>query len=140
MEIVVGPVPMASARAWLDYAERALAHLRTVRDDTELPAAALDAFGELIDEWRRIAKGDEAFRWVSEEPPERAEYLLSSLFHAGNVLEREAGAGRHGLRPAEADAFHLQLISSVLVALRAEGPPYTQFAEQMRSAWGIGLG
>lgn len=136
MQIVVGPIPVDSARAWLDYAEDTLDHLRHV-DDVELPKPAFDAFEELLDEWRTIAKADRPFRWVSEQSPERAEYLISGLYHVGNVVEREAAAGRQGLRPPEADEFHVRLVASVLGALEAEGPPYDQFVREIRGDWDI---
>lgn len=136
VQIVVGPVPVSSARAWLDYAEDTLEHLRSV-DDVELPRPAFDAFEEILEEWRTIAKADEPFRWVSEQSPERAEYLISALYHVGNVVEREAAAGRRPLRPKEADEFHVRLISSVLVALEAEGTPYDQFVREIRGDWDI---
>jgi hypothetical protein len=74
---------------------------------------------------------------VSEESPERTEYLINALFQAGLAVEKEAANGDQRLRPPEADEFHIRLIDGVLGALSTEGPPYSQFAAEMRSLWGI---
>ena len=135
VKIEVGPVSHGSAVAWVDYASAMLPALRRV-PDAQLPAKALDAFGDLLDQWRAIVDRDEGpFRWVSDETPERTEYVIRALFEAGLVIERAGAAGEAELRPHAADEFHHVLIECVLSALAGESPSNAQFAETMRAEW-----
>lgn len=136
MQIVVGPVSAASAQAWLGYADKALAHLRSL-DSSPVSAPALDGFETLLRQWQRIAARPGPFHWVSEEDPERAEYLINALYQAGEAMEREGEGHPDLLRPPEADEFHIRLIDGVLAALSVQGPPYSQFADEIRRLWEI---
>ena len=136
MRLEVGPVSHASAVAWLDYAREALAGLRRAQG-SRVPTGALNTFGELLDQWGVIAAEDRPFRWISEEPPERVEFLIRALYEGGLVIERESEAHRARLRPPEADEFHVVLVDCALSALEHEGPSYAQFAEGMRNEWDI---
>jgi hypothetical protein len=118
------------------YATDMLSVLQSLPED-QLSSSALAAFGALLDEWRPIAARSKPFRWSSEQPPERAKYLLNALYVAGTVVEREAARGRARLRPASADEFHVLLVREVLEALEHESESDAQFVEQMRNVWGI---
>lgn len=122
--------------AWLDYAREALVGLRAAQG-SRVPTGALNTFGELLDQWGVIAAAGGPFRWISDEPPERVEFLIRALYEGGLVIESESEAHRARLRPAEADEFHLVLVDCVLSALEREGPSYAQFAEVMRNEWDI---
>ena len=115
MQVDVGPVSRASARAWIAYATETVTELRN-RPDVDLVAGALDAFVALLDEWRSIAERDEPFRWVREAPPEQVQYLVNALYWTGTIVQREASAGRARLRPPEADEFHVVLVKAALTA------------------------
>jgi hypothetical protein len=135
VNVDVGPVSHDSAVAWLDYATASLPALRRL-PDVQLPAKALDAFADLLVQWRAVAdRSPGPFRWVSDETPERAEYLMRALFEAGLVIERAGAAGEADLRPHEADEFHHVLIACVLSALAGESPSNAQFADTMRAEW-----
>jgi len=136
VRVELGPVSSASARAWLAYATDMLAVLRGL-PESELPPRVLDAFGAILDEWRPIAERPEPFRWSSDEPPERAQYLLNALYVAGTLIEREAAAGRTHLRPASADEFHVSLVREVLDALQHESEADAHFVQEIRNVWGI---
>jgi len=136
VNIVVGPVSHESAVAWLDYAAEVLEHFRGL-DEPPLPESVLDEFEELVGEWRDIARKPGPFHWEIEESAERAEFLINALFQAGEAVEKEEANGEMRLRPAEADEFHIRTIDGVLAALVSEGPPYSQFAEEMRDMWGL---
>lgn len=136
VQVDVGPVSRASARAWVAYATETIAELRD-RPDIDLIAGALDAFVARLDEWRSIAEREEPFRWVSDEPPERVQYLLNALYWTGTIVEREASAGRARLRPPEADEFHVVLVHAALNALERESEADAHFVEELRGVWGI---
>jgi hypothetical protein len=136
VQVDVGPISSASARAWIEYATNMLTLLRTLSEQ-ELPSRALDAFASLLDQWRPLAQGDKPFRWVTDETPDRAKYLLNALFVAGTLIEKEVTAGRAHLRPAAADEFHVILVQDVLRALEQESRADAQFVRQMRNVWDI---
>jgi hypothetical protein len=136
VEIEVGPISSASAQAWIEYATTMLTLLRTLSEQ-EIPSRALDAFASLLDEWRPLAQGDTAFRWVNDETPDRAKYLVNALFVAGTLIEREVTAGRAHFRPAAADEFHVVIVQSVLRALEQESRADAQFVHQMRNVWDV---
>jgi hypothetical protein len=136
VRIELGPVSSDSAKAWISYATDALALLRA-HPDAQLPPHALDAFDALLREWRPIADSGKPFRWSSDEPPERVQYLVNALYVAGTMVEREAASGRARRRPAAADAFHVSLVHEVLDALEHESSADAQFVEQMRNVWGV---
>lgn len=131
----MGPVSHGSAVAWVDYATATLPVLRRL-PDAQLPAKAIDAFDDLLGQWRTIVeRNDGPFRWTSDETPERAEYVMRALFEAGLVIERAGSAGEAELRPHAADEFHHVLIDCVLSALASESQSHAQFAETMRTEW-----
>jgi hypothetical protein len=136
VRIDLGPVSSGSAQAWVAYATDMLELLRALPEE-QLPSHALDAFASLLNEWRQIADRSEPFRWSSEEPPERVQYLLNALYVAGTIVEQEAAEGRARLRPASADEFHVVLVREALGALEHESDADAQFVDQMRNVWGI---
>ena len=136
VRIEVGPISSASARAWIEYATNMLAFLRTLSEH-EIPSRAVDAFASLLDEWRPLAQGDKPFRWVTDETPERAKYLINALYLAGTLIEREVTAGQAHFRPAAADEFHVVIVHDVLRALEQESRADAQFVYQMRNVWDI---
>jgi hypothetical protein len=136
VRIELGPVSTASARAWIAYAAEMLEVLRA-QPQEGLPAAALDAFGSLLDQWRPIADADEPFRWSDDLEPERVQYLLHALYAAGVAIEREAASGRTRLRPPEADAFHFVVVRESFEALEHESKADAEFVEQMRNIWEV---
>jgi hypothetical protein len=136
VNVEVGPVSHASAVAWLDYADEALADLRTA-PESPVPPHALALFADLLAEWRAIAATDARWRWTAEMPPEKVEFLIRALYEAGLVIERESEAKRARLRPSEADEFHIVLVECVLSALEAEGGSNAQFVESLRDEWEI---
>lgn len=136
MQVVIGPLTASSAKVWLDYASSAIAHMRALEEPV-VSSAVLDSFEALVGEWQQNLDGDE-FHWSSDEDPERVEYLVNALFHAGDVMEAAAVAGDDSaLRPPEADEFHLRLVDGVLTALESQGPPHDHFAEEIRLRWGL---
>jgi len=136
VRIELGPCSSGSAQAWIAYATEVLDVLRGLPED-QLPPRVLDGFAALVDEWRPIAQRSTPFRWSSDEPPERAQYLLNALYRAGLIIEREAACGRARLRPASADEFHVLLVREVLDELEHESDADAQFVAQMRNVWGI---
>ncbi len=134
--IEIGPVARQSAVAWIDYAGEVMADLRRI-DDSSVSPEALEAFSDLLDRWRALLNDDGPFDWIGDESPDRVEYLMRALYHAGLAIERESQSGRARLRPEDADEFHMALVGKVMALLHNEGESYAQFVENMRAEWGV---
>ena len=136
MRIQVGPVSRASALAWLDYAYKMVAVLRGVQAPI-LSGEALDGFADLLDRWAETATHEGPFIWISDESPELAEYLIRALYEAGLEVEALHEQGGADLRPVEADEFHVAMVTQIITTLGQEGNGFAQFADMLRSEWGI---
>jgi hypothetical protein len=138
MRVEIGPVPLASATAWLDYAAGVVEELRSA--PRAVTADVLDGFSKYIDDWRASAdlaatRGDEVFRWSGDAMPETVEYLVFALYRLGLRLTEEEDAGNRPPRPPEAARFHSVLVRSTLAALEAEGDAEAHFVRQLREVW-----
>ena len=136
MRIQVGPVSRASALSWLEYAGGMVQVLRKVESPV-LSSEALDGFADLLDRWSAAASHEGPFIWISDESPELAEYLIRALYEAGLEVEALHERGEAELRPVEADEFHVAMVNQIITCLDQEGNGYAQFAEMLRSEWGI---
>ena len=137
MQIEIGPVSRASALAWFDYGTRAIAELRAAHAGT-VPASALERFESLIAAWRDCAATTDAatpFHWITDEPPERVEFLMKALYTAGLEIERGADAGIMTLRPGAADEFHIVMVQQVLATLARQDRSNAEFVESLRNEW-----
>ncbi len=132
----MGPVSRASALAWLDYADGMVDVLRRV-DSPVLSAQALDGFADLVERWAETAEHEGPFIWISDESAELAEYLIRALYEAGLEVEALHEKGEAELRPVEADEFHVAMVNQIITSLGQEGNGYAQFADMLRSEWGI---
>ncbi|MGZ4675267.1 MAG: hypothetical protein ACXVJ7_13715 [Acidimicrobiia bacterium] len=138
MEVEIGPVSRASTVAWLDYATTALAELRAA-PSARVPVSALDRFADLLTQWRRAADAapDQPFHWTTDQPPERVEFLMQSLYSAGLEIERGAAAGTMTLRPPEADEFHIVMVQQVLATLERQDRSNAEFVASLRNEWNV---
>ena len=138
MRVEIGPVPLPSAEAWLDYAAGVIGELR--RDPRAITSDVLDAFSKYVDDWQATAdaeavRHDEVFRWSGEAMPETVEYLVFALYRLGVRLTEEEHSGLRPPRPVAAAKFHTVLVRSILAALEHEGEAEAQFVRQLREVW-----
>jgi hypothetical protein len=139
MRVEIGPVPLPSASAWLDYATNVIEDLRGAPG--AVTSGVLDAFSKYVDDWqatadRAVARGDEVFRWSGQAAPETVEYLVFALYRLGERLTEEQRSGARAPRPPEAQRFHTVLVRSVLAALEREGDAEAHFVAHLREVWG----
>ena len=135
VELDVGPVPPASAAAWMEWAELTFAELRSGPPSrTTFYAEALEGIERYFKQWMPQASvPDEAFRWRAQIDPDELEYLLCALLR----LDARGDARRGQRRPAydEGRVFFVVLVRALMHALETESPGRAAFAEQLRSAW-----
>jgi hypothetical protein len=139
MRVDIGPVPLTSAEAWLDYAAGVVRELRVA--PRAVTSDVIDAFTSYLDEWRATAvhasaSGEKVFRWSGDANPENVEYLVFALYRLGTRLTEEEDIGTREPRPAAATKFHVVLVRSLLAALECQGEAEAHFVRQLREVWG----
>jgi hypothetical protein len=137
MHVEVGPVPAASAIAWIGYARTVIAggRVKGRRVDAGVSGEIAESFGRYLDKWQAIADKGGDFKWVDEVNPEEAEYLVLAFFRAAQHLSELAEARGRTSMPDEAAPFYASLVIGVLDALEAEGASTAGFAEELRGFW-----
>ncbi|MGZ6999955.1 MAG: hypothetical protein ACXVLZ_17150, partial [Acidimicrobiia bacterium] len=83
------------------------------------------------------AAPDQPFHWTTDQPPERVEFLMQSLYSAGLEIERGAAAGTMTLRPPEADEFHIVMVQQVLATLERQDRSNAEFVASLRNEWNV---
>ena len=136
MEVRIGPVPAASAVAWVGYARRVLAGA-TNRDDPPpgVEPDSVEEFSAYLDTWEAEAAGGDPFIWAGELEPERLEYLTHCFLRIVDHLSASASARGTVEAPPEGEAFYQALVSGIINALAAEGDSAGAYSEDLRSRW-----
>jgi hypothetical protein len=132
MHVAVGPVPSASAIAFVDYAERVLGEPNGPGAD--LPSDVVDGFGAYLVEWRKLAGARSELIWETDVPLELAEYLVHAFYRLAQRVDQRAQLGGGG-PPEAGGAFYLSLVEGLLVGLAEEGASGKEFAEHLRTFW-----
>jgi len=136
VHLELGPVPSASALAWLEYAAAVLAHDRVApKLDDDTPADVTRSLMSYIAEWHEAAERTAEFHWRADVPSELAEYLVLAFYRIAQQLAEAAEARGAPLSPPEGQTFYVTLVSGLLDALANEGPGGAEFAEHLRSFW-----
>jgi hypothetical protein len=138
MRVEIGPVPLPSAQAWLDYASGVIGELRD--SPRAVTSDVLDAFANYVDEWQATAdteseRHDDVFRWNGVAKPETVEYLVFALYRLGLRLTDEEESGSREPPSPAAMKFQRVLVLSVLGALEREGEAEAHFVQQLREVW-----
>ena len=134
MRVVIGPVDVRSAEAFVGYARRALDEVSAMAPgECFTTPEVIAVFRGFVDAWGQAAVGDE-FVWEQELPPEQVEYNMHALQRVVGVLsERAEREGRQ--MPLEAEDFYIAMLHGVLIALEAEGPASAAYAKHLAEFW-----
>jgi hypothetical protein len=136
--ISVGPVPSASALAFVTQARKQLADV----DNAAVLASALtpdlvEAFRGYLDEWDRAAHAGPEMGWSVEVDADYLEFAVNGLFQIVRHLEE---TGDLTIGPDdERLPFYRALVSGLIHALESEDITNFEYAEQLRDDW-PGLG
>lgn len=134
MRVVIGPVSVASATAWLDHADGVLEQLDSMAPgECFTSPEVLEAFRAYLTSWRAAAVGTELV-WERDIPPEQVEYDMHAFQRVAEVLAQRAEEGGEAA-PAEGEDFYLALLQGVLAALEAESPSSAAYAKHLSEFW-----
>jgi CheY-like chemotaxis protein len=97
VSVTIGPAPAASARVWLEAAQRTMATVRA-HPELEVPVDVVDAFEGYLAQWGAAMGGDE-FCWTGDVAVEVLRHLAAHWVRLVS-LAREGGPGSFGLEPA----------------------------------------
>ena len=139
MLVEVGPVPSASALAYIAFARGMLAELVT-RHGKDTPSVAPDMAAEFertLDRWEEIARNGPVFSWVYERDVEEIEYQFVAFVRL--VLEGDP-IGRTSERVDDDQIelrrpFRVALVNGILTALEREGGGSAALAAELRADW-----
>jgi CheY-like chemotaxis protein len=113
VRVAIGPVPAASARAWVTSARSTLA---TVRErDLGVPADVLDAFDVYVELWSAIADTTEPFEWSGEIDSDMLRHLAAHWARLVTMARSDPGSGLRTAGP-EAEEFFEALASAIVEA------------------------
>jgi len=136
VHVEVGPVPSASALAWVGYASAVLSSdPGAPQPGDDVPGDVVEAFGSYLDEWRRAAEQGPELFWTTDVPSEMAEYLILAFYRVVQRLAKLAEARGEPHSPPAGQAFYAMLVHRLLDALAEEGPGSSEFAAHLRSFW-----
>lgn len=127
--VTIGPVPTASARAWIGSARDTIDVLRA-RKELDVPADVVDALEGFVDAFDAHAQANpEVFRW-SEEVDADVVHTLGLHWARIASVTRSGRAPELSTAPPEGEAFYDALANGVVDALAAQDRPIGEaFAE-----------
>ena len=138
MHVEIGPVPAASAKAYLRFCRDMLASL--VADPgpvgSTLSPQVCASFETYLTEWEAVAEKGPVFTWSSDEDVEHVEHVFVAFFRCVEEVLRRSEADPPPAEDVELRRpFRIALTNAVLNALAAEGRSSGELAEQLRSNW-----
>jgi hypothetical protein len=129
--VELGPVPSASALAWVAYARGVLESSQA--DD--LPANVRNEFKTFLSGVERRAHTCVEMRWSTHTSHEELTFVVHA-FHRLAVQLNSSDERRRATRmPQAARPFYRVLVRGVLGALASECTASASFAEQLASFW-----
>ena len=91
--MVIGPVSVASATAWLDYADEVIDELAAMAPgECFTTSEVLEVFRGYLTSWRAAAVGTDLV-WERDIAPEQVEYDMHAFQRVVDVLSRRAAEG-----------------------------------------------
>jgi hypothetical protein len=128
IEYRIGPVPQASARAWLDATRRNLRRVTSAesRAPFRIPGEVAAQLHEVLDEWDEAARAD-PFEFVGSQDVAVARRLLTYWLNIVSLSAEQRRALGVEDWPVEAAAFEGAVGRAILASLGAD--------ERLRRIW-----
>lgn len=140
MRVVVGPVAVTSATAWLAHARGLLEELEDLAPgECFSTPEVLSVFDRYLRSWEMCAREctseHDEFLWEAEIPAEQVEYHMHAFEKVAGMLAERRERMPMAPAPEEGDDFYRAMLHGVLVALEAEGPSHAAFAQHLTKFW-----
>lgn len=138
VHVEIGPVPSASAQAYLRFCREMLASLQADPGPvaSTLSPEVCASFDAYLTEWEAVAARGPLFTWESDEDVEHVEHVFVAFFRCVAEVLRRTEANPPPPEDVELRRpFRIALTNAVLNALAAEGHSSSLLAEQLRSNW-----
>jgi DNA-binding NarL/FixJ family response regulator len=121
VEIRLGPVDSAAARAWVDNTSTILAAVRAHPEVLEKPAPAyvLDQFAGLLETWRDLADATEDFYWTARGDALDVETLIEWWARIDRLSPEQMDSLGVHWSPPEGQPFFRALTACVMDAISA---------------------
>lgn len=127
----LGPVPSASALAWVTYARGVLESPQA--DD--VPAGVRNEFKTFVSGVERRSRTCVELRWSMDTSHEELTFVVHAFHRLAVELNSSDGRRRATRMPEAARPFYRVLVRDVLGALASECSASASFAEQLASFW-----
>jgi hypothetical protein len=136
MRVVVGPVSVQSARAWINYATQVVRDLDAIAPGECFSTPEVRSiFDGYLAEWAAETETKGDFLWEADVPSEQLEYHVHAWHQLATVLERRVEMTGVRESPVEGREFSAAVLRGVLVALESEGPASASFAQYLGAFW-----
>ena len=136
VDIRVGPVTSAAARAWVANTDAILRAIRAHPEvlDEPVPDDVLELFETFITEWGAVAAETEVFRWAARADVARVQRLVEHWAAVDRMSDEQlATLGVHW-SPPEGEPFFHALTAGVLEAVTARDE-MRQLADTLAGQW-----
>ena len=136
VRIRLGPLPAASAQAWLDYATRVLEAIRagSTAPDVTISDEEYESFREYLASWQDATVA-EPFRWERVEDPERIRMLSARWLEVTALLSGRWDEFGLPEGPPEGEPFYHGLVEGISDALNGRDVGPDRFGDKLAEAW-----
>jgi CheY-like chemotaxis protein len=136
VDIRVGPVTSASARAWVANTCEIVAAIRANPGvlDEPVPEDVLELFERFLEEWGAVAEETEVFRWAARADVAAVQRMVEHWAAVDRMSDEQLSALGVHWSPPEARPFFLALTAGVLDAIAAR-EEMRQLADTLAGQW-----
>jgi CheY-like chemotaxis protein len=139
IEVRVGPVPSAAARAWTANTRRILGAVRLRPDvlDEPVPAEVLDMFERFVQRWDEVSRADDArdeFVWTARASSSDVTRLVESWAVIDRMSDEQLAELGVQWAPPEGEPFFAALTAGVMRALE-EHAATQGLARRLQRQW-----
>lgn len=134
IEVRVGPVSSAAARAWITNSKKIAAAVADHPEVIEVSSEILDTLRSLLDEWEVLARDPGEFAWVARLDPDDLTRLVEEWATIDDMDDQQLERLGVHWSPPEAKPFFQALTGAVLYALQRHEQTQ-QLADRLTEQW-----
>ncbi|HVA44234.1 MAG TPA: response regulator [Acidimicrobiales bacterium] len=136
VEVRLGPVPSAAARAWVANTRQILGALQLRPDAIGGPITepVMAMFGRFLDAWETVAQDTDVFFWTGRADPQDVQKVVEEWARIDSIDDATLAALGCDWTPPEGQAFFAALAAAVVDAL-ADHEETRRLAERLGGDW-----